>query len=277
MADIKIPQLGSSAGVAGTDYFVVDDGASTVKASGTQVKQFTLGGNKINNLQNLIDNAIAPTEKTPSEHPYSVGDQLIYNDTLYDVTAAISIGDVLTVGTNITAAPNLDDKVKDKADKDIVSDAWDPDSFEYSAGDYAIYQNKLYKCKLTHTSSLSILPTNTTYWDDTTIGAEISACNSNYTKITNFSHRTEIATSSTTTETIKTIPDINNYQYLFILEYSGATLFFGQYIPVGVFKLCQVFSIYDGNANAQVLYVDSTHLKIKSAYDGRILSVEGIN
>jgi hypothetical protein len=148
----------------------------------------------------------------------------------------------------------------------------------YAVGDVRLWTNgHTYVCKQAHTSSSSLTPANTTYWEDKSIGDMIYSLNSNYTKITNFSHRTEIATSNTTTETIKTIPNINNYQYLFILEYSGATLFFGQYIPVGVFKLCQVFSIYDGKANAQVLYVDSTHLKIKSAYDGRTLSVEGIN
>ena len=47
---------------------------------------------------------IAPIETSPAEAAHTSGTQLIYNDTLYDVIANISIGDSLTVGTNIQAA-----------------------------------------------------------------------------------------------------------------------------------------------------------------------------
>lgn len=65
------------------------------------------------------DNMIAPTEANASSSsaPYSVGDQLILNNILYDVIAAIQIGDALTTGTggNIAAADTLTEQLAAKA------------------------------------------------------------------------------------------------------------------------------------------------------------------
>lgn len=65
------------------------------------------------------DNMIAPTEASASSSSaaYSVGDQLILNNILYDVIAAIQIGDALTTGTggNIAAADTLTDQLNAKA------------------------------------------------------------------------------------------------------------------------------------------------------------------
>ena len=53
----------------------------------------------------------------------------------------------------------------------------------YAVNDMVVYENgHVYKCILAHTSSSSILPTNTTYWTDTTLAAEIASLNSNFTK-----------------------------------------------------------------------------------------------
>ena len=64
------------------------------------------------------DDMIAPTETdaTSSSAAYAVGDQLILNNVLYDVTAAIAIGDALTTsgaGANIAVSRSLTAKVKD--------------------------------------------------------------------------------------------------------------------------------------------------------------------
>lgn len=65
------------------------------------------------------DNMIAPTEASASSSSaaYSVGDQLILNNILYDVIAAIQIGDALTTGTggNIAAADTLTEQLAAKA------------------------------------------------------------------------------------------------------------------------------------------------------------------
>ena len=41
-----------------------------------------------------------------------MGEQLIFNDTLYTVTTAIAIGDALTVGTNITASDKITSQIQ---------------------------------------------------------------------------------------------------------------------------------------------------------------------
>lgn len=48
---------------------------------------------------------VGPTETSPSEAAHAAGEYLIYNGALYEVTAAIAVGDTLTVGTNIAAVP----------------------------------------------------------------------------------------------------------------------------------------------------------------------------
>lgn len=59
---------------------------------------------------------IAPveTDATSASQGYAVGKQLILNDILYDVTAAITAGDPLTVGTNITAADPVVEQISTK-------------------------------------------------------------------------------------------------------------------------------------------------------------------
>lgn len=56
-----------------------------------------------------IESNIAPveTDASSASTAYAVGKQLILNDILYDVTAAISSGDALVVGTNISASNDL--------------------------------------------------------------------------------------------------------------------------------------------------------------------------
>jgi hypothetical protein len=65
------------------------------------------------------DNMIAPTETNASSSSaaYAVGDQLILNNILYDVIAAIQIGDALITGTggNIAAADSLTEQLAAKA------------------------------------------------------------------------------------------------------------------------------------------------------------------
>ena len=54
----------------------------------------------------------------------------------------------------------------------------------YAVGDIRLWSNgHTYVCKLAHTSSSSITPANTTYWEDKTLGEMISSVNSNYTNI----------------------------------------------------------------------------------------------
>ena len=58
---------------------------------------------------------IAPVEVSPAEAPHSVGDQIIYNGLLYNVTAPIEVEDSLETsgaGANISAADNIEAQIK---------------------------------------------------------------------------------------------------------------------------------------------------------------------
>lgn len=58
---------------------------------------------------------IAPVEQATSTHAYTVGEQLIYNDTLYKVKAPIAIGDSLVVDTNIEASDTIVEQIDQNA------------------------------------------------------------------------------------------------------------------------------------------------------------------
>ena len=59
---------------------------------------------------------IAPVEGATSLHDYVVGEQLIYNNTLYKVIAPISVNDALVVDTNIEVSPKtVIEQVEDNA------------------------------------------------------------------------------------------------------------------------------------------------------------------
>lgn len=60
---------------------------------------------------------IATVEDSTVENPYHVGDQLIHKGVLYNVTADISIGDTLEIGTNISVAPKLSNSIKSALNK----------------------------------------------------------------------------------------------------------------------------------------------------------------
>ena len=77
-----------------------------------------------------------------------------------------------------------------------VSDDWDQNGHSYSVYDMVWYGTHLYKCKLAHTSSASITPLDTTYWEDTTVTREITSLNSNYANLANLVVLEEYSTGS---------------------------------------------------------------------------------
>lgn len=67
---------------------------------------------------NMAEKIIAPLEDSPSESSYSVGQQLIFNDLLYEVIRAIAIGDTLVTyesdptNANIKLAPKVSSQIQ---------------------------------------------------------------------------------------------------------------------------------------------------------------------
>lgn len=104
------------------------------------------------------------------------------------------LADAGTSDTDITAivqAAAMYAREAGEAAATAVSSAWDAmgasweENHEYTVDDMVVFgqddggQGHIYKCILTHTSSDAILPTDTTYWEDTTLCAQISSLNSN--------------------------------------------------------------------------------------------------
>lgn len=87
----------------------LDDVTATTPAEGASWTVF------VAEPSNLIEAAIAPVETSPATAAHAKGAQLFYNDTLYKAKTAIEIGDTLTVGTNIEAAPNVTTQLSAKA------------------------------------------------------------------------------------------------------------------------------------------------------------------
>ena len=67
---------------------------------------------------NMAEKIIAPLEDSPSENIYSAGQQLIFNDNLYEVIRAIAIGDNLVTyesdptNANIKLAPKVSSQIQ---------------------------------------------------------------------------------------------------------------------------------------------------------------------
>lgn len=77
----------------GTVYYIYDSEA-VLDAS-----DVSLGSGTVEDLAG----SVAVIETSPTTATHAVGSYLVYNGQLYEVTAAIAVGETLTVGTNISA------------------------------------------------------------------------------------------------------------------------------------------------------------------------------
>ena len=95
----------------------------------------------------------------------------------------------------------------------VVSSMWSS-STAYVAGQYAIYQNYIYKCIKNATAGT--LPTDTTYWAKTDLASEITSLNSNIKNL-NIKGTKELLGTLTTLSGVVTInKNISNYKYIVI-------------------------------------------------------------
>ena len=87
----------------------------------TSLKTYLLG--KDTAAKQAVEGNIATveTDATSSSKGYSEGEQLFLNDVLYDVTATITAGDALAVGTNIDVASKISASISGKQDQIEVS------------------------------------------------------------------------------------------------------------------------------------------------------------
>lgn len=94
----------------GTNVTVSDDVEKQIETNLSSIN--TINGNKLN--QTVI--ATRQANLTASK-AYVVGEQFIYNNTLYEVTAAISKNAAITIGGNCKAADNITSQISNFANK----------------------------------------------------------------------------------------------------------------------------------------------------------------
>ena len=118
---------------------LVDD---TINVTPTEGLNWTLW---LGEPTNLMEAIIAPIEYSPAIAAHAVGDQLIWNDVLYKVVAAVAIGDSLTIGTNIVTARKIVYQISG-LESDIASiEPLATASQAYAVGDYLFYDWELYR------------------------------------------------------------------------------------------------------------------------------------
>lgn len=77
----------------GTTYYLYDVNSLV------QANEVGLDGGNVRDLAG----SVATIESSPAAAAHSIGDFILWNGTLYSVTAAIAVGETLAVGSNITA------------------------------------------------------------------------------------------------------------------------------------------------------------------------------
>lgn len=139
----------------------------------TSLKTYFIG--KDTAAKQAVEATIAPVESDASSSAaaYSVGDQLILNDILYDVTASISISDALVVGTNIAAANDLSTQIGGKQDQIEVTSM--PTASASNVGQVLIYIGATTSTYTSGQSYQSTLEGGSYIWKPTGSGAPTAA------------------------------------------------------------------------------------------------------
>lgn len=126
--------------------------------------------------------------------------------------------------------------------------------------------------EITVDSELSNTSTNPV--QNKVITSEINNLNNNFIK--KCSSRYELASHSTATLTEYNITNINNFTWLQIIEYYQSYFYVSTIIPVDAFKIMGVYTVFDGYGNINVGYNNDEKITLKSAYDGRTITVFGL-
>lgn len=143
----------------------------------SELKDYLLGKDKA--AKQAVESNIAPVEANASSasQAYVVGEQLILNDVLYDVTSSISVGDAIAVGTNITAASKLSVNIKSKQDQIEVTTM--PTASASNVGKVLIYIGPTTSTYTSGQSYQSTLEDGNYVWKPTSISS-VDASDVNY-------------------------------------------------------------------------------------------------
>lgn len=161
-----IMMQGATVNAAGTP------GAVTGAAAGQQDHYWTGKGDWENDTTNLITSFTSSDDSTENGIIISSGGEIEVPEIVTDTSHGGLFGLISKSVLNVRKLINTVKRIWNSVGATWVSD------YAYTVNDIVVYENgHVYKCKAAHTSSASILPTNTTYWTDTTLAAEIVSLN----------------------------------------------------------------------------------------------------
>ena len=100
------------------------------------------------------------------------GGNTLSNDITYPMIRSASVSDS-TYEKYIPSNSTLSDE---KANKDILSDAWNASTI-YAVGQYCVYNNSLWKCLVQHSGQT---PSEGTYWTKVSVANEITLVNNSF-------------------------------------------------------------------------------------------------
>lgn len=160
-----ISHISTSATASVLGHVKVDDSLSLSSTNPVQNKIVT---EELNNKVEKVDGkGLSTNDYTTEEKEKLKGIESGANKTTVD--SALS-----STSTNPVQNKVVNDAVTNKADEEIISDAWNA-STTYAVGQYCIYNNSLWKCLVQHNGQT---PTEGTYWTNVTVASEIASVNS---------------------------------------------------------------------------------------------------
>lgn len=209
---------------------------------------------------------IAPVEKTNvASQDYVVGRHLVLNNILYRVTAAITAGQTIAVGTNIAISDDVEKQIETnlssintinnyKLNQTVIAtrQANLTASKAYVVGEQFIYNNTLYEVTAAISKNAAI-----------TIGGNCKAADNITSQISNFAHR--LLYSGNVANNASITLASNNCAF-YIITFKGRGI--STIIPYTVTRALLYGCVPDSNAylHASVTFSDATHATIKYKY-----------
>lgn len=147
----------------------------------------------------------------------------------------------------------------------VISSIWSS-SAAYTAGQYAIYNNYIYRC--TKNASAGTVPTDTTYWVKTDLASEITSLNSNFASLNNTlgNIQPKLLYSGNFSSGTITVENLSSYTMIVIIVDTEFMVIgtqshgIGGYVPFGQNTSASLYAysfLYDEYSNT--LTIDSNH------------------
>ena len=161
-----------------------------------------------------------------------------------------------------TLSGRIDDIADEKANNDIISDAWNA-STTYAVGQYCIYNNSLWKCLVQHSGQT---PTEGTYWTKANVANEITLVNNS---LGNTGKCDLLLTQKpTSTKSVQLSHSLNDYRSIIVINRApSGNLTCTSVCPIDILKTTNASAVlFVDSANTSnrtsVYYIDDTHLGV---------------